>query len=96
MKKALSILLIVSLAASLCMVVFASDVTTVSRYCKTCGKETLQYAYMTEQYKRHINCPTHSGCTATEYAVYQHHECFKCCETETEFSGLRYVCPYTQ
>ncbi len=91
MKKAISILLVVSIAASLCMTAFAS-VITITRYCETCKKDTLHYEYTDVFVDDTAECPTHEKCTAIETHTRITYECFKCCETEVTHT-YTYSCP---
>lgn len=92
MKKAISALLVVAIVAALCMTAFAANVTTVTRYCDTCGKNTQQYKYVDESLNRVIECPNHGTHDAEEIYVHTFYECFKCCEIEDGGTVIDYVC----
>lgn len=95
MKKAISILLVVAIAASLCMTAFAANVTTITRKCENCGKTALHYKSEVESLDRVVECPTHGGHDAERLYVYYAYECFKCTYYWVDYSTLveiRYTC----
>lgn len=100
MKKAISILLIVAMAASLCMTAFAAKGDTVTRECNTCDRPTMQTECDEyESFNCVVECPYHAYHDADEYYVHPLYECAKCGETSIDWTTricIRYKCPSVQ
>lgn len=94
MKKAISILLVVAIAASLCLTAFAANVTEKMMSCEDCGKKTLHYCTYDAVEAIVTECSVHEGHNYTEYWTYNYYECQKCGAFEREFVDFDYECPF--
>lgn len=92
MKKAISILLVVAIAASLCMTAFAAD--TATHYCSEC-KRNREHYYTTSSWEGWEQCSIHEE--EHDYYVwytYGHYECLKCGNMDNVVETFNFDCPY--
>lgn len=92
MKKVISILLVVAIAASLCMTAFADDIAT--HVCSKCGYEG-EHSYTQARVECWEPCSIHEEeHDYLAYYTYGYYTCPECGNTDRLVERFNFQCPY--